>query len=244
MRRASDRNFAVAVAASVLAHALLLLTLPGLLDPAKRKPSVSPIVTRLIPVVPPRPPPAAEPRIEPRIEQTARPARSAPVKNPRLAAPAQQPIAAPAPQALPVPESSRVAEVPAVAPLAAPAFPAAKVESAASPPAVSPAAEAADPLTLGQYRIAIIATARRYKKYPRLALDNNWQGQAEIRMAIGADGSIASIRVKTGSGFEVLDQQALEMIRKAMPLTPIPSGLRGKGFTVDVPVVFSLQEAG
>ena len=61
-------------------------------------------------------------------------------------------------------------------------------------------------------------------------------------MVIGTDGTIASISIKTGSGFEVLDQQALEMIRKAKPLAPIPAQLRGKGFTVDVPVVFSLRE--
>ena len=75
-------------------------------------------------------------------------------------------------------------------------------------------------------------------------MDNNWEGQAEIRMAIGADGNVASISVRTRSGFEVLDQQALEMIRKAKPLTPIPAQLRGKGFTVDVPVVFSLKDEG
>jgi protein TonB len=90
--------------------------------------------------------------------------------------------------------------------------------------------------------MAIISAAKRYKRYPRLAIDNNWEGQAEIRMAIGPDGSITSIGIKTRSGYEVLDQQALEMIRKAKPLTPIPASLRGRAFTVDIPVIFSLKE--
>ncbi|MEO8202689.1 MAG: energy transducer TonB [Betaproteobacteria bacterium] len=102
--------------------------------------------------------------------------------------------------------------------------------------------DAADPATLGQYRIAIISAAKRYKRYPRVALDNNWEGQAEIRLMIGADGNIVAISIRTRSGYEALDQQALEMIRKAKPLTPIPPALRGRAFTIDVPVVFSLKE--
>ena len=59
-------------------------------------------------------------------------------------------------------------------------------------------------------------------------------------MLIDASGTLASISIRTGSGFDVLDQQALEMIRKAN--VPIPPALRGKGFAVDVPVLFSLKE--
>jgi protein TonB len=120
-----------------------------------------------------------------------------------------------------------------------------RIEAApAAPPssALPAASDSMDPATLGQYRIAIIAAAKRYKRYPRLALDNNWEGQADVRMTIGADGNIVSLGIRSRSGYEVLDQQALEMIRKAKPLTPIPPGLRGKAFTVDVPVVFSLKE--
>lgn len=73
-------------------------------------------------------------------------------------------------------------------------------------------------------------------------MDNNWEGKAEIRMVIGANGMISSITVKTSAGHEILDAQALDMIRKAKPLTQIPAALRGKEFTVDVPVVFSLKE--
>jgi outer membrane biosynthesis protein TonB len=40
----------------------------------------------------------------------------------------------------------------------------------------------------------------------------------------------------------VLDQQALDMIRRAKSLTPVPSALRGREVTLDVPVIFSLRE--
>lgn len=102
--------------------------------------------------------------------------------------------------------------------------------------------DAADAGTLRAYRLAIITNARKYKVYPRVAMDNNWEGKVEVRMVIGANGMIASLSIKTGTGHEILDKAALGMIRKAKPLTPIPAALRGKEFTVDVPVIFSLKD--
>jgi protein TonB len=84
--------------------------------------------------------------------------------------------------------------------------------------------------------------ARRFKRYPRIALDNNWQGRVEVRLTVAPDGALAALDVKTSAGHEVLDRQALDMIRRAKSLTPVPSALRGREVTVDVPVIFSLNE--
>ena len=87
-----------------------------------------------------------------------------------------------------------------------------------------------------------MAEAARYKRYPRFARDNGWQGKVELQLAIGADGAIASLRVVRGTGYSILDQQALEMVRSAKPQIAIPEGLRGKSFSVEIPVLFSLRE--
>jgi protein TonB len=137
----------------------------------------------------------------------------------------------------------------AAAPPAAGAAPAAAAPAAApgpiakaDPQAASPAETADDAGTLGRYRLALIVAAKRYKRYPRVAMDNNWEGRAEVRVVIGANGMIASISVKSSAGHEILDKQALDMIAKAKPLVPIPSALKGREFSVDVPVIFSLKE--
>ena len=75
-------------------------------------------------------------------------------------------------------------------------------------------------------------------------MDNNWEGTAQIRLVIGANGFISSLVVLKGSGHEVLDQEALQWIRKAKPLAPIPAALRGREFTVDIPVIFNLKDPG
>ena len=219
LRRYRERRaFNYALAFSLLLHALLL-GLPGFRD-AKR-PSLAPglITARL---VPPQALPAA-PAVAP----------PAPVAKPALRpAPQLEPAAALAPG---IPASPAA---PAGSTSAAPA-PSAEAEPEAGP--VAPSAEpAADAGSVDQYRLQLIGAAKRYKRYPRVAMDNNWEGDVVVRMVIGADGMIASASVKTGSGREVLDQQALEMFKRAKPLVPIPSALRGKEFILELRAIYSL----
>ena len=129
-----------------------------------------------------------------------------------------------------------------MAPAAAadPASPTSAARGAAQ--SVPVAGNALDPGSLAQYRLAIISAARRYKRYPRAALDNNWQGRVEIRMVVGASGVISALSVRNTARHEVLDQQALEMIEKAKAMAQIPASLQGREFIVDIPVIFSLGE--
>ncbi len=101
--------------------------------------------------------------------------------------------------------------------------------------------EATDAGTLDQYRLALIDAARRYKRYPAQAMEKGWQGRVEIRLVIGANGVIQTVMVKTSSGYRILDDQAMDMVRRGKPLTQIPPALRGREFTVDIPVIFDLQ---
>ena len=90
-----------------------------------------------------------------------------------------------------------------------------------------------DPGTVARYRLELMDVARRYKRYPRIAQDNNWEGRVELRIAIGEDGAISSLTVKKGAGRAVLDEEAQAMIRTAKARAAIPPGLRGKAFTID-----------
>jgi protein TonB len=47
--------------------------------------------------------------------------------------------------------------------------------------------------------------------------------------------------VRTSSGFEALDKQALEMVKKAAPFPLPPEALRSKTFNVIIPVSFKLE---
>jgi periplasmic protein TonB len=235
-----NRALHYAVLFSLVFHGLLLFFFPSLRDSAKRTLS-PPLVAHL---VQPRPAPAPVPLSEPQVK----PPRDAPPPRSLRPVPKLAPIPKlerPAPA--PVQQEARIQEP-------APPEPARTVPAEPQPPAAvartepstpgAPAASAEPPLagSLAQYRLQLITMAKRYKRYPRVAIDNNWEGVAEIRMIVGADGLIASLIVRKGSGYEVLDQEALQWIRKAKPMTPIPAALRGKEFTVDIPVIFNLKE--
>jgi protein TonB len=104
-----------------------------------------------------------------------------------------------------------------------------------------PLVEGFDAGLLDAYRLALIDAARRYRRYPVQAMERGWQGRVEIRVVIGADGMIKRTHVKTSSSYQILDDQALDMVKKGTGREPIPSALRGREFSVDIPVIFELQ---
>lgn len=253
------------VLASIVLHALLLLSLNpriALAPPAK---ALLVLTARLAPVT-------TAPRAQQPASRPAQPAASEPVPTPPPPKPAPTPPAAkpvPAPRTVlrkpvekpePVPQKTTPVEATKAAPpepaVAAPATAAPGAQSAApgparSSPAGPPGAAAvesaarsgseADNGTLAQYRLALIVATRRYKRYPAIALEKGWQGKVEVRMLIGANGMLAATSVRTSSGHEILDKQAMDMLRKGKTTVPIPASLRGREFTIDVPVIFNLE---
>jgi TonB family protein len=57
----------------------------------------------------------------------------------------------------------------------------------------------------------------RAKRYPLMARKMNMEGVSYVRFAIGADGQPEGLALKSTSGYPVLDEAALETIRRAAP---------------------------
>lgn len=226
-----------ALVVSVLLHVAILLGLPELIEAKRQAWFPAPLSARLV-----EPPPA--PKVESKPE--ARKVEPAPV--PVKPAPRAVPVPArpaPAPAATESPRTEPVLAAPAPAqPAASTAIEPAPVKAAPRPaaPASAPAPAFDEAGTIAQYRIALMQVASTLKTYPRIAQENNWQGRVELRLTVGAGGGIASLAVKSGTGYTVLDQHALDMLRRAQPKTPLPPGLRGREFSLEVPVVFGLKD--
>jgi protein TonB len=174
--------------------------------------------TRAKPELPKRlvqqtPAPTAEPALEPAI-----------VEAPAADGPAESVVSEPS-----APQSVGKAED---------ASPAAPATLAAAPAAGS----IEDPGLLEKYRLQLKVAAAEYKLYPRVARDNNWEGLVALRMAFGANGSVASLNVIRTSGHDVLDRQAVEMFKSAAAAVPVPPLLRGKAFAFDVAVSYGFSE--
>jgi protein TonB len=99
-----------------------------------------------------------------------------------------------------------------------------------------------DASVLREYGAVVSGAVAKKKVYPRLALMRRWQGTADLKLQIAADGNLKSLTVAHSSGFEILDDQAMKMVRDSMPLPTLPDALRGREFAIDIPVAFKLQE--
>jgi len=233
-----SRVFHYAVLASVALHGLMLFSFS--MQDASRRAAVTPgpIVARLA-QPPPAPAPVEKP---PPVAKPAPAAKPPPVAKAAPKAPSPVPVPAPAAPAPPAPPAPVAAEsAPAApAPQSAPSAPPASAAPQAAAPAAQPGAQV-DADSVGRFRLQVIEAAGRFKRYPRAAMDNNWEGRADVRVSFGADGRRSSIVVVRSSGHEILDKQALDTVTKAF--VPVPPALRGKEFSFEIPVLFNLKDA-
>jgi periplasmic protein TonB len=221
--QSQQRALAACLGASIALHAGLLMAFPELRGRAAPAPVV--LTATLAPVA------SREPAPDVRKPARVEPQRPAPRSRPALPPEAPRVTAAPEPEPAP-PEAPapRVAEPP-------PAAPVASVPAEASAPAIP----VWDGAMLQQYRTGLIASARQFKRYPAQAMERGWEGRVEIRVTVRPTGAIEGARVKTPSGFRILDDQALDMVKRALSRSPVPPALVGREFSIDIPVIFELQ---
>lgn len=220
------RTLYACLGVSVVLHGLAMLSFPAF-QPADRPDEARPLTALFAPG--PELVKAAPAQRAPRARHEAElPAPlPKPVEPEPVVAKAAEPAAAPAPSPQPAALPSVVSSAP---------------EPASTQASARPSAEVLDASLLEAYRLALIDAARRYKRYPVQAMERGWEGRVEIRVVVGANGTIKSALVKRSSRYQVLDDQALDMVRRAFnALAQVQPAPRGHEFTVDVPVVFELQ---
>ncbi|QDC50501.1 energy transducer TonB [Candidatus Methylopumilus universalis] len=91
------------------------------------------------------------------------------------------------------------------------------------------------------YSSLLAAAIAKYKQYPKIAQMRGWQGLIIIELQLNPQGGVIYSQIKKSSGYDVLDQEALEMIKRASPFPQPPEALRNKNFTVLVPISFKLE---
>jgi protein TonB len=77
------------------------------------------------------------------------------------------------------------------------------------------------------------------KRYPSAARLNGWEGKVLLRVVIRSDGHLSEVKVHRSSGYESLDNAAVEAIRLVCPLH-LQQPLSTSELAVYVPIVYSL----
>lgn len=163
-----------------------------------------------------KPKPTVEPRPAPVVEKTEATVEPPPAQPTEVIAVAPKPNAAPPAQTVPAPVPVKQ-ETPPVPNQA-------DIEDARS-----------------KYGNSLWGAISKQKKYPKIAAMRNWQGEAIVELELDGNGKLKSKKIIKSSGHDVLDNQALEMVEKALPFPAPPETLRGSNFTITVPVPFKLE---
>jgi len=205
-------------AAGIIAMALHALVWHGLRSPSSAS---TPVVISRIEVAliaPSQPGKPVAPRVEtqfvePRQVQTLKSSPTPPVLSKTSALPLQNDSAPPVPASVPAQDR----------------------------PASQKAAGASEnePLTAPQFNAAYLHNPTPV--YPAAARRTGYEGTVVIRARIQIDGSADRVEIKKSSGYGVLDQAALEAVRK-WRFIPARRGNEAVVEWVDIPLKFKLEE--
>jgi TonB family protein len=100
--------------------------------------------------------------------------------------------------------------------------------------------QATDELAVEALRLEILRNVGKQTReadYPEEARRWSWSGTTLVQVVMGVDGKMKTVSVQRTSGFRVLDQRALQMVRR-VPSTHIPERLKGREVTVTLPIGF------
>ena len=196
------------------------------------------------PPEPPKPEPKPEPKVEPKPLPKPEPKKiEKPKPEPKKVEkkPLPKPEPRPEPKIEPKVEPKPAITAPAPTATQAPAvnsnLPANNKSIAAAP-----AQKVAQELNLSNAQSdedfsKVIAAVKKHKNYPNNARRMKHQGVVEVRFLLKTDGSIDELKVTKSSGFESLDNGALENVKKASSEFPKPKEARYLRF----PIAFTLK---
>ncbi|MGH7205782.1 MAG: TonB family protein [Nitrospiraceae bacterium] len=78
------------------------------------------------------------------------------------------------------------------------------------------------------------------KRYPHRARLNRWEGKVLLTAVIREDGHLGDLRVKESSGYDVLDEDAMELVKQACPLH-MKHPLGRPEVVVQIPINYTLR---
>jgi periplasmic protein TonB len=235
-----------AVICSILLHIFLAFIIPNVKFESIKKPDV--LTVELIKQ--PEPPPIAipepvkaepepiQPKIKPKTEPKIEPKpviRPLPVSSvPKILPTHDEP-----PPAATIAHTEVIAVAPKidVAPTPTPPVPIIVPE----PPKPTGPSQGEIDDARDKYGNSLWGAIAKHKQYPRIAQMRGWQGEAIVELQLDGNGKLKSKKIIKSSGYESLDNQALEMVEKAMPFPSPPEILHGSHFSIKVPVPFKLE---
>lgn len=104
-------------------------------------------------------------------------------------------------------------------------------------PTPAPLAKDAEDEYLENHLGAVRDVLMKYRKYPTLAIRMKQEGVVKVSFRLKSNGEVEDIRIVSGSGYEILDENARELIEKTAQYFPKPP----KNVRITVPLSYGLK---
>ncbi len=122
-----------------------------------------------------------------------------------------------------------------------PADPGPAIAETTAPKSIAaPPAPRLSSLTRPNWEALVLAHLERYRIYPPRAKAARQQGTVQVRFTLNRKGEALALTIVKGSGSFGLDQAALDTVRRAQPLPPVPETLPDP-IELIIPVEFYLR---
>jgi protein TonB len=240
-------RWSIALVVVLALHAGAVAALLVRHEPAERMAATEAILIDMTPA-----PPAKEPIPEPEEAHAAPPPPQAeepppppepppPEVTPEVVLPSPPPPPTPPPpQRRPLtPRHPRPQAVTShAAPAETPAEPAPVAAPAAPGTATAPRAGGGG---ISSWQGQLMGRLQAVRRYPESSRARREEGVVQLNFTMDRAGNVLSARIARSSGYPALDQETLELARRASPLPSPPDEVAGNPLTLTVPVRFSLR---
>jgi len=92
-----------------------------------------------------------------------------------------------------------------------------------------------------RYEQVLFSWLVRHKQYPMLAQRRGLEGRGSVRVRIDRGGRVLDRAVEASTGEKMLDDAALDMVRRASPFPAVPAEYSGGSFEFVAPIEFRLR---
>jgi periplasmic protein TonB len=90
---------------------------------------------------------------------------------------------------------------------------------------------------------SVLLQINKHRRYPTTARRDNMQGDVHVRVLMDRSGQLMSPpEVVRSSGFAVLDEEALAIVKRASPLPGLPATLKDETMDLTIPIKFRITK--
>jgi protein TonB len=116
------------------------------------------------------------------------------------------------------------------------------IATAAAAPQGRP--DVANSTAFAAWKRQVVGLLERHKRYPRTAQARGEEGTVHLAFSLDRQGRVTASRILRSSGSAVLDNEALQMVRRAQPFPRPPADMTGAQINLTVPITYRLASCG